>query len=57
MAGRVGACFVGKTEGKRSFGRLGRRWKKTLKLVVRHWDGVSWTGFICLGIAMSGWPL
>jgi len=53
----VAACFVGKTEGKRSFGRPGRRWKKTLKLVVRHWDGVSWTGFICLGIAMSDWPL
>lgn len=55
--GKCMLCLVGKPEGKRSFGRPGRRWKKTLKWVVSHWDGVSWTGFIWLWIAMSGWSL
>jgi hypothetical protein len=36
--------LVGKPEGKRPLGRLGRRWVDNIKMDLREigWDGVDW---------------
>jgi hypothetical protein len=40
------ACkiFVGRTEGKRRFGRPRRRWRTILKWILRKYNGRVWTG-------------
>jgi hypothetical protein len=37
--------LVGKPEGKRSFGRLGRRWKGNIKVDLKEIGYGVWTGF------------
>ena len=46
-----GACrlLVGKTKGKRPLGRLRCRWKDTLVIHFKKWDG-AWPEFIWLRI-------
>jgi hypothetical protein len=47
--------LVGKPEGKRPLGRPRCRWVTTvLKWILQRYDGVAWTGSICLRIGTSG---
>jgi hypothetical protein len=48
--------LVGKLEGKRPLGRPRRRWVDNIKIDLREigWDGMVWTGSICLRIGTSG---
>jgi hypothetical protein len=39
----VYSVLVGKREGKRTLGRLRRRWKIILRWTFRKWDVVPWT--------------
>jgi hypothetical protein len=36
--------FVGKSEGKRPFGRPGRRWKDNIRMGVRGVEWEDWNG-------------
>ena len=48
--------YVGKLEGRRSLGRLRRRWKGNIKMYHRdvEWWGEAWAGSIWLRIGRSG---
>jgi hypothetical protein len=42
--------LVGKSEGKRSFGRLRRRWEDNIKMDLQELGWATWTGLIWLRI-------
>jgi hypothetical protein len=46
--------LVGKSEGKRSFGRPRRRWEDNIRMYLREYDENLWIGFIWLRIGFSG---
>jgi hypothetical protein len=41
------ACriLVGKPEGERELARPSYRWEDNIKMDLRKWDGVVWTGY------------
>jgi hypothetical protein len=45
--------LLGKPEGKRPPGRPRYKWEDNIKIGLR-WNGLIWTGFICLRIGTSG---
>ena len=45
--------LVGKSEGKRPFGRPRRRWDDNI-LIFGTWDGEAWIGLIWLRIGTGG---
>jgi hypothetical protein len=45
--------LVGKSEGKRPFGRPRRKWDDNI-LILRKWDGGAWTVLIWLRIGTGG---
>ena len=45
---------MGKPEGKRSLGRLRRRWEDIIKMIIRKWDVRAWTGLIWLRTGTGG---
>jgi hypothetical protein len=49
--------LVGKPEGKRPLGRPRRRWVDNIKMDLRGWDDMVWTGSNWLRIGTSGWLL
>jgi hypothetical protein len=54
--GEQGVCkvLVGKTKGKRPFGRPRRRWGLIFRWIFRKWDVEVWTGSIWLRIETGG---
>jgi hypothetical protein len=47
--------LVGKLEGKRSLGRLRRRWVDNIRMdILQRWDEVMWTGLVWLRIGTGG---
>ena len=48
---------VGKPEGKRPLGRLGRRWENNIKSILRKWNVGEWTGSNWLRIGSGGGQL
>jgi hypothetical protein len=50
------ACriLVGKPEGKRPLGRPWRRWVDNIKMDLRDYNGLVWTGLTWIRIGTSG---
>jgi hypothetical protein len=48
--------LMGKPKGRRRLGRPRRRWVDNIKIDLREieWDGMVWTGSICLRTGTSG---
>ena len=46
--------LVGKTEGKRPFGRPRRRWEDNIKMDLRRWVVIQANGYILLKIGTNG---
>ena len=46
--------LVGKSDGKRPFGRLGRRLKIVIKWIFRKWNVGAWTGTMWFRIGTDG---
>jgi hypothetical protein len=46
--------LAGKSEGKKPLGKPRRRWMENIKMDLRKWDRVVWTGLIWLRIGTSG---
>jgi hypothetical protein len=42
--GNIYKILVGKSEGRRPFGRPRRRWEDNIKIILREigWEGVNW---------------
>jgi len=49
--------LVGKPEGKRQLGRPGHRWEYNVKVTLKVYYGIKWTGFFWLRTGGSGGPL
>jgi hypothetical protein len=51
-----GVCsvLVGRPEGKRPLGRDRHRWEDNIKMDLRKWDVVVWTGSSWLRIRTGG---
>jgi hypothetical protein len=45
--------LVGKPEGKRMLRRPRCRWVDNIKMNIREWDGVAWSGLVWLRIGTS----
>jgi hypothetical protein len=45
--------LVWKPEGKKTFATPRRRWDVILRLIIRNWDGVKWTGLIWLRLRIG----
>jgi hypothetical protein len=57
MGEKRNACrlLVGKPEGKRPLERPRRRWVDNIRMDLEEvWDGVMWTGLVCLRIGTGG---
>jgi hypothetical protein len=46
--------LVGKPEGKRLLGRQRCRWVDNIRMIWERWNGVMWTGLVCLRIGTVG---
>jgi hypothetical protein len=46
--------LVRKPDGKRPLGRPRHRWKCNIKMIIRKWEVVAWTGLIRLRTGTDG---
>jgi hypothetical protein len=46
--------FTGKPERKRPLGRPRHRWWIIIGWILEKWNGVMWTGLVCLRIGTGG---